>query len=84
MIDWQTIESAPKDGTIIEIGWKFPENERMQEWFTMQWGTIKKNGLFPGVVGMWVSPDGSFTWNDQDPDGAPTHWRPSPSEEVRT
>ena len=50
MTDWQTIESAPKDGTRVHVGWKSPEDERMQEWFLMQWGTIQKNGLFPGVV----------------------------------
>lgn len=73
---WQPIETAPKDGTIIQIGWKEPGDADMQEWFTMQWGDIQRNGLFPGKVGMWVAPDGSFTWNESA-DGGPTHWRPT-------
>lgn len=78
MTDWQPIETAPKDGTLIKIGWKFPGDTDMQEWFVMQWSHIQRNGLYPGVVGMWVAPDGSFTWNADNPDGAPTHWMPLP------
>lgn len=74
--EWQTIESAPRDGTLIRVGWKEPEDAEMQEWFTMQWAHVQKNGLFPGVVGMWVEPTGAFTWNEADPAGAPTHWAP--------
>lgn len=77
MSEWLPIETAPKDGTVIRVGWKFPEDEKMQEWFTMQWGDIQKNAMFPGKVGMWVAPNGEFTWND-DGDGGPTHWMPLP------
>ena len=77
--EWQPIETAPKDGTLIRIGWKFPEDAEMQEWFVMRWGHIQKNGLFPNAVGMWVAPDASMTWNDEDKDGAPTHWQHLPS-----
>ena len=74
MTVWKPIESAPKDGTVIQIGWKFEDDGDIQEWFTMRWGHIQKNGLFPGKVGVWVSPDGGLTWND-DGDAGPTHWR---------
>jgi len=48
----------------------------------MQWGHIQRNGLFPGLVGMWVAEDGSFTWQDAD-DLGPTYWRPiTPPSEV--
>ena len=46
-----------------------------QEIWPMQWGHIQRNGLFPDVVGIWVSPGGSVTWNESDPYGAPNHWR---------
>ena len=76
MIDWQPIETAPKDGTLIRIGWKEPHHAEMQEWFTMRWGHIHQNGLFPGQVGMWVAPDSSLTWNGTAEEGGPTHWMP--------
>jgi hypothetical protein len=72
--EWQDISTAPKDGTTIELTWM--ENGRPQEVWPCQWCHIQRNGLFPGKVGMWTVPDGSMTWNDSDPDGAPTHWRP--------
>lgn len=78
MSEWQTIDTAPKDGTVIELTWM--ENDRPQEIWPMQWGHIQRNGFFPGKTGMWVATDGSLTWNDDDPDGAPTHWRAAPSD----
>ena len=73
MNEWQDISTAPKDGTVIELTWF--DNGKPQEIWPMQWGHIQRNGLFPSKVGMWVATDGSLTWNDDNPDGAPTHWR---------
>jgi hypothetical protein len=28
---------------------------------------------------MWMTPDGSLTWADDDPHGAPTHWKREPA-----
>lgn len=81
MSDWQPIQTAPKDGTLIKIGWKEPHHTEMQEWFVMRWGHIHKNDLFPGQVGMWVAPDGSLTWNGTAEEGGPTHWMPLTDEE---
>lgn len=64
-----TIDSAPKDGTVIILG-----DPDVGE-FPMQWAHIQRNGLFPGKVGMWTMTDGGMTWNDDDGYG-PTSWRP--------
>lgn len=71
---WLPIDSAPKDGTVVELTWM--EGSHAQEIWPMQWGHIQKNGLFPDRVGMWIVPDGSITWNDDERGGGPTHWRP--------
>jgi len=75
--DWQTMESAPKDGTLIELTWM--EKGEPQDTWPMRWMHIMKNGLFPGKVGFWTTPCGSLTWNDENPAGAPTHWRYPPT-----
>lgn len=72
MSEWQAIDSAPKDGRVIRLAWF--DAGVLQEWFLMQWGHIQRNGLFPENTGMWVSPDGSMTWNGSPDDGGPTHW----------
>ena len=79
-MDWRPIESAPKDGSLVYLTWML--DGKPQEMFPMRWGHIQRNGLFPGLVGMWVANDGSYTWNDSDPDGAPTHWAPIVTEKV--
>jgi len=79
MIEWQDISTAPKDGRVIRLSWF--DDGKPQEWFNMQWGHIQQNGLFPENTGMWVSPDGSMTWNGDAEDGGPTHWQPIASSE---
>lgn len=70
---WQPIETAPRDGTVVHLTWM--DDGEPQEVWPMQWGHIQRNGLFPGVTGMWVATDGSVTWKESV-DAGPTHWRP--------
>lgn len=78
MSEWQTIDTAPKDGSVIDLT-AIEDNGELFEIWPMQWGHIQQNGLFPENTGMWVSPDGSITWNGSPDDGGPTHWRPASS-----
>lgn len=72
MSEWQTIDSAPKDGRTLRISWFY--GDLLQEWFTMRWDENAENGLFPGVKGMWATMDGSMTWNGTPDQFGPTHW----------
>lgn len=77
MSEWQPIETAPKDGTVIEL--TALDNGVPFEIWPMRWGHIQRNGLFPGTVGMWVTQRGFLmTWNGAPNEGGPTHWRPLP------
>lgn len=73
MSDWHSIETAPRDGSVIQVA-AFDDDGEPIQIFPVQWGHIQRNELFaPGMVGMWVVPDGSMTWREGD--GGPTHWR---------
>lgn len=74
---WQTIDSAPRDGTEILLTWM--EDDQPQDIARMRWNPHATNFLFPGVVGMWDAM--TFTWTEHNPDGAPTHWMPLPPPE---
>jgi hypothetical protein len=76
--EWQPIETAPKDGTVVLLTWMDGLTHQPAEIWPMQWGHIQRNGLFPERTGMWVSPDGSVTWNGSADDFGPTHWMPAP------
>lgn len=72
---WQPIETAPRDGTIIEITALEDDGEAFEVW-PMRWCHLQRNEVFaPGMVGMWRYPseDGP-TWREGD--GGPTHRRP--------
>nr|WP_295828262.1 hypothetical protein [uncultured Azospirillum sp.] len=77
--DFLPISTAPRDGTLVKLA-AFDAKGRLDASVKMRWKADARNPLFPGVVGFWVTPDfpgpHSFTWNESDPDAAPTHWRP--------
>lgn len=69
MSEWRPIDSAPRDGTVIEV---------MDEdcgRFSMRWNPAGFNGLVSSTPGIWESPGDDFTWCEDDGYG-PTYWRP--------
>jgi hypothetical protein len=74
MGDWERLETAPRDGSVIELT-AIEDDGSLFEIHPMQWGHIQQNGIFaPGIIGMWVAPGGEYTWREGE--GGPTHWRP--------
>lgn len=77
--EWQPIETAPRDGTEVELTWL--ENGRPQEIWPLCWNRFATNHLVQDHKGIWAMHDrltGALvmTWSEENPDGAPTHWRP--------
>ena len=78
MRDWLPIDQAPRDGSLVELThiWR----GEPQEIYRMRWDAEATNPVFaPGVTGLWVLDCGSMTWNETDPEGAPTHFRRLPN-----
>lgn len=74
MSAWQPIETAPRDGTVVEITALEDDGTPFEIW-PASWGHIQRNELFaPGVIGMWIVTAMDMTWLEGE--GGPTHWRP--------
>ncbi len=69
MSEWQPIETAPRDGTVVLL------------WATdapaceMYWDPAGRNLLVQSGPGIWTHPSGELTWSEQFGAG-PTHWMP--------
>lgn len=70
--DRNPYETAPKDGTPVLL-WGDDEGP-----YLMRWDAAGFNPLVSTVPGIWISVDGGFTWCDERPAGAPTHWAAQP------
>ena len=72
--EWQPINTAPRDGTEVELIWM--EDGQPQEVWTMRWQLFR--GGKAGVWAMQSKLSGALlcTWSEADPSEGPTHWRP--------
>lgn len=71
--NWETMDSAPRDGTLIRIG-----NIELDEWYEMRWNPKGYNSLFqPNTLGIWETEDKQLTWSEKN-DGGPSHWQHVP------
>lgn len=68
--DYRPIETAPRDGTVIEV---FAEDAGA---FLMRWNPSGENCLVSKSPGIWECPGGNFTWCEDDGFG-PEWWRPA-------
>lgn len=68
--DWRPIETAPRDGSTIEV--MDPDCGS----FAMRWNPAGHNPIFQSEYGngIWECPDNNFTWSEDDGAG-PTWWR---------
>jgi hypothetical protein len=78
MNGWRTIDSAPRDGTVIDLTWM--EDDKPQEIWPMSWNIFAGNSLVQPHKGIWClrMPNGKIeaTWSEYNDGGGPTHWRP--------
>jgi len=71
--DWRPIETAPRDGTTIEV---FDEDCGR---FIMRWNPSGFNEIASLQQGIWECPGNNFTWSE-DRGAGPSYWRPLQSD----
>lgn len=69
--EWRPISTAPRDGTEVDLK---GESDLV---LAMCW-QLFRGGAGKGIWAMHGKTSGALlcTWSEEDPDGAPTHWRP--------
>lgn len=73
-MEWQPIETAPRDGTPVEV-WADGMMSSVMRWDSKFVSPISE------TPGCWVEVDGPCVWSEGAGCG-PTHWRPSMSPTV--
>lgn len=73
--EWRRMESAPRDGTKIDL-W-FPGTGRMTDW---QWSTDQ----IWGKAGSWIGKHSCCKSISTYPNNSPSHWMPLPASPART
>lgn len=69
-MQWQPIETAPRDGTVIYVA--DPDCGA----FPMRWNSEGYNDIFaPYDLGIWEMESGGMTWSESR-DCGPTRWKP--------
>ena len=74
-MNWQPIDTAPKNGTRI-ILWDANKGVAISGGWHIDGGRDDPNGYEP-PWSWWVSDEDLIMW-DSGPDDAPTHWMPLP------
>ena len=78
MMDWQPIETAPKDGTwmLVACRWiRDPEEEGLGDWCRIvRWAADERYKGFPWAT---MDPEG-IAFGGTIKEGVPTHWMPLP------
>lgn len=67
--DRRPYDTAPKDGTPVRL-WADDEGPYLMYWDPSRRGIVSRK------TGVWVAVGAGFTWCDEIPAGAPTHWSP--------
>lgn len=70
---WLPIDSAPRDGTLVLV-----MDEDVGA-FVMRYSPLARNLLAQPGRGLWVAPEGEFTWSEHEGFG-PSKWMPLPEE----
>lgn len=74
MTEWQPIETAPRDGTVVSLKFIW-NNQELQAPTLAKWSTDKTRNGGPGAIADgWVGADGNPFVIQYDP----THWMPLP------
>lgn len=71
LTDYRPIETAPRDGTVIEVTCPGKDGP-----YRMRWNSNGFNPLVSKKRGIWETERGDVTWCEDDGLG-PTQWRPA-------
>ena len=71
---WEEIKDAPKDGTKVRLCY-MEDGVPMDSAGPFMWFDDENNWPIQMQLGIWLTPDKSFAWSVENPDGAPTHFQ---------